>query len=129
MVHRSIIGTVERAVAVLIEQHGGAFPAWLAPVQVLVLPVADTEQDVAAAFAAQCVAAGLRAHVAAGGSLGARIRDGRLAPYIAVIGPAEASQGTVALRLRDGRQLDARPTAATVSRIGDLVRAYSTNLW
>jgi len=129
MVHRSIVGTIERAVAVLIERHGGAFPAWLAPLQVLVLPVSDTEQEAAAAFAARCVVAGLRARTALGGSLGARIRDGRLVPYIAVIGPAEASEDTVALRLRDGRQAGSFPAAEAVSRIAGLVNAYSTNLW
>jgi threonyl-tRNA synthetase len=129
MVHRSIIGTVERAVAVLIEQHGGAFPAWLAPVQVLVLPVSDAERDAAAALAGRCEAAGLRTRVAAEGSLGARVRDGRLVPYIAVIGPAEASAGTVALRLRDGSRLDPLDAAAAVSRIGELVNAYSISLW
>jgi threonyl-tRNA synthetase len=117
MVHRSIVGSIERAVAVLIEQHGGAFPAWLAPVQVLVLPVSDAEQDAATAFADRCVAAGLRTRVAAEGSLGARIRDGRLVPYIAVIGPAEVSNDTVALRLRDGRRLDAIDTGEAVRRL------------
>jgi threonyl-tRNA synthetase len=129
MVHRSIVGTVERAVAVLIEQHGGAFPAWLAPVQVLVLPVSDAEDDAARAVAGRCLAAGLRVRVAAEGSLGSRIRDGRLVPYVAVIGAAEAREGTVALRLRGGQQAGSLPAAEMVSRIGELVHAYSINLW
>ena len=117
MVHRSIVGSIERAVAVLIERHGGAFPAWLAPVQVLVLPVSDAERDAAAGFAGRCLGAGLRVSVAAGGSLGARIRDGRLVPYIAVIGAAEAGQDTVALRLRDGRRLDPVDAGEAVARL------------
>jgi threonyl-tRNA synthetase len=129
MVHRSIVGTVERAVAVLIEQHGGAFPAWLAPVQVLVLPVSDAEHRAADEFAARCVAAGLRARVDAEGSLGARVRAGRLVPYIAVAGPAEAAAGTVAVRLRDGRQAGVFPVAEAVSRIAGLVNEYSISLW
>jgi len=129
MVHRAIVGSIERAVAVLVEQHGGAFPAWLAPVQVLVLPVTGAELADARSVAAQCLAAGLRAVVAADGSLGARIRDGRLVPYVAVIGAAEAGPGTVALRLRDGRQLGAFPVRDAVCRIAALVNAYSTALW
>jgi threonyl-tRNA synthetase len=129
MVHRSIVGTVERAVAVLTEQHGGAFPAWLAPAQVLVLPVSDAEDDAARAVADRCLAAGLRVRVATEGSLGARIRDGRLVPYVAVIGAAEARERTVALRLRGGQQAGSLPAAEMVSRIGELVHAYSINLW
>ncbi|MGZ6878156.1 MAG: threonine--tRNA ligase, partial [Nocardioidaceae bacterium] len=76
MVHRSIIGSVERVVAHLIEQHGGAFPAWLAPVQLVVLPISEAEVPAAAALAGRCVELGLRAEVARPdrGSLGARIR-------------------------------------------------------
>jgi threonyl-tRNA synthetase len=129
MVHRSIVGSVERAVAVLIEQHGGAFPAWLAPVQVLVLSVSDTEAGPARSFADRCVAAGLRARFAGEGSLGARIRDGRLVPYIAVIGAEEARRETVALRLRDGRQAGSFPVREVVSRIAGLVSEYRTTLW
>jgi threonyl-tRNA synthetase len=134
MVHRSIVGSIERAVAVLIEQHGGAFPAWLAPVQVLALPVSDSEQQAAAAFTARCVAAGLRgsAVAASDGSLGARIRVGRLVPYIAVIGPAEAAKDTVALRLRDGRRLDALDAGEAIERIAarsDPFRGGGNALW
>lgn len=82
MVHRSIIGSVERAVAHLIETHGGAFPGWLAPTQVIVLPVSDTERDQAAALVQRCAAQGLRADLLGPehGSLGARIRAARLVP-------------------------------------------------
>ncbi|WP_308408860.1 aminoacyl--tRNA ligase-related protein, partial [Streptomyces sp. AC627_RSS907] len=64
MVHRSVIGSVERAVAHLIEVHGGAFPGWLAPVQLVVLPVTDAEVDRAREVARQCLERGLRAEVA-----------------------------------------------------------------
>ncbi|MER5641501.1 threonine--tRNA ligase, partial [Kitasatospora sp. NPDC002227] len=107
MVHRSIIGSVERAIAHLIEQHGGAFPAWLAPVQLLALPVSDAELPAAEALADQALDLGLRAELAAPaeGTLGARIRNHRLVPYLAVIGPREAAAGQVAIRLRDGSRL------------------------
>ncbi|MGW2180600.1 threonine--tRNA ligase [Streptomyces sp. NPDC001732] len=131
MVHRSIIGSVERAVAHLVERHGGAFPAWLAPTQLVVLPVSDAELANAAAFARRCVELGLRAEIAAPerGSLGARIREARLVPYQVVIGAREAVDDRVALRLRDGRRLDPQPADDMLARIGALVDAHSTDLW
>ena len=82
MVHRSIIGSAERAVAHLIDVHGGAFPGWLAPVQLVVLPVADAQLPQADALAGQATGRGLRAVVARpeSGSLGARIHASRLVP-------------------------------------------------
>ncbi|MCT4354325.1 threonine--tRNA ligase [Streptomyces sp. Je 1-79] len=131
MIHRSVVGSVERAVAHLLEQHGGAFPGWLAPVQLVVLPVSESERAVAEALAARCVGRGLRAEVAGPdrGSLGARVRAARLVPYQAVVGAKEAADGLVALRLRDGRRLDPRPADEVLRRIEDLVGAYSTALW
>ncbi len=131
MVHRSIIGSVERAVAHLIEQHQGAFPAWLAPTQLVILPISDAEIPNAASLARRCAGLGLRARIEGPdrGSLGARIRDARLVPYQAVIGAREAADGRVALRLRDGRRLDPRPVDDALGRIGALVGAHSTELW
>ncbi|WTP18157.1 threonine--tRNA ligase [Streptomyces sp. NBC_00191] len=131
MVHRSVIGSVERAVAHLIEVHGGAFPAWLAPTQLVVLPVSEAESGRADSLVRRCVAQGLRAEVAGPerGTLGARVRAARLVPYQAVIGAKEADGDQVALRLRDGRRLDALPAAEVLSRIGALVAAHSTELW
>jgi threonyl-tRNA synthetase len=131
MVHRSIIGSAERAVAHLIERHGGAFPAWLAPIQLAILPVSDAERPRAAALLQQGLDQGLRPHLAdpEHGSLGARIRAARRVPYQAVIGAREAADGQVALRLRDGRRLDPRPAADVLTRIGALIGAHSPALW
>ncbi|MGW0600159.1 threonine--tRNA ligase [Streptomyces sp. NPDC002776] len=131
MVHRSIIGSVERAVAHLIEQHGGAFPAWLAPTQLVILPLSDTELPNAASLAERCTRLGLRAQIAEPdrGSLGARIREARLVPYQAVIGAKEAADDHVALRLRDGRRLDPQPMGDVLTHIRALTAAHSTNLW
>ncbi|MFF3562412.1 threonine--tRNA ligase [Streptomyces sp. NPDC002574] len=131
MVHRSVIGSVERAVAHLVEQHGGAFPAWLAPTQIAVLPVSADERPVAEALAERCLDLGLRAEVAGPerGSLGARVREARLVPYQAVIGATEAADGHVALRLRDGRRLAPRPAEDVLARVRALTGAHSTDLW
>nr|WP_167501333.1 threonine--tRNA ligase [Streptomyces malaysiensis] len=131
MVHRSIIGSVERAVAHLIEEHGGAFPAWLAPTQLVVLPISEAELEQAGEVVRRCEGLGLRAELAGPerGSLGARIREYRLVPYQAVIGAREAGEGQVALRLRDGRRLDPQPAGEALARIGALVGAHGTELW
>jgi threonyl-tRNA synthetase len=131
MVHRSIIGSVERAVAHLIEHHAGAFPAWLAPTQLMILPISDAELPNAAALAHHCAALGLRADTSAPdrGTLSARIRDARLVPYQAVIGPKEAASDHIALRLRDGRRLDPQPAPDALTRIRALIDAHSTALW
>ncbi|HET6502023.1 MAG TPA: threonine--tRNA ligase [Amycolatopsis sp.] len=131
MIHRSIIGSVERAVAHLIEVHGGAFPAWLAPTQVVVLPVTDAEVPPAAEFVRRCAEVGLRAELSgpARGGLGARIRAARLVPYQAVLGPREVAGEEVAVRLRDGRRLDARPAAEMIEEIRAIVDAHGTGLW
>ncbi|MGP4110087.1 aminoacyl--tRNA ligase-related protein [Streptomyces sp. 4N509B] len=133
MVHRSVIGSVERAVAHLVETHAGAFPAWLAPTQLVALPVTDDELPHAARLVERCVSLGLRARLAGPeeGTLGARIRAERLVPYHAVIGHREAAAGAdlVALRLRDGRRLPARPAGGVLDRVGRLVASRSAELW
>ena len=131
MVHRSIVGSMERVMAHLIEQHGGAFPPWLAPLQVAVLPIGVAEADAAREFSELCLELGLRAEVldAERGTLGARIREARLAPYQAVIGSREAAAGAVALRLRDGRKVEAMSVAEAGKRIGERVAARGSGLW
>ncbi|WP_432069687.1 threonine--tRNA ligase [Streptomyces sp. AA1529] len=131
MVHRAVIGSVERAVAQLIEVHGGAFPAWLAPVQLAVLPVSEAELPAGEAFVRRCTAAGLRAELAppGRGSLGARVREARRVPYQAVLGRREAAAGRIAVRPRDGRRLDPLPEHEVLARIGALVEGHSTELW
>ncbi|WP_107655451.1 threonine--tRNA ligase [Nocardia suismassiliense] len=131
MVHRSIIGSVERAVAHLIEQHGGAFPAWLAPLQAVVLPIHEAERSAALDLRDRCRAAGLRVQLidADAGSLAARVRETRLVPYQLILGPAETSNGEVAVRLRDGRRLPAQPVHAAVAHIRALIESRDTRLW
>lgn len=131
MVHRSIIGSVERAVAHLVERHGGAFPVWLSPVQIAVLPITDDQVARADAAARQCLDRDLRAEVLRPdqGTLGARIRRARLAPYQAIIGAAEIESGTVALRLRDGRTLDPLPVEDVLAQVSEVVAGRRIDLW
>jgi len=131
MVHRSIVGSMERAVAHLIERHGGAFPDWLAPEQLVVLPVADAQDPAAAAVARRATGLGLRARVASpdSGTLNRRIRSSRLVPYQAVIGEREAAGGQVAVRLRDGRRLPPLPADAALAGIAAHAAAHRTDLW
>ena len=119
MVHRSLAGSMERLVGHLIEEHGGAFPVWYAPVQVAVLPLGREQDQAAHSFRQAALGAGLRAEVVPEGSIGARIRAaaGRRIPYVAVIGAREAADGRVALRLRDGHRLDPQPQAEAIALI------------
>ncbi|TCO51383.1 threonyl-tRNA synthetase [Kribbella antiqua] len=122
MVHRAIVGSIERAVAQLIEVHGGAFPAWLAPAQLVVLPISDDEEKAAGEVARRAIDRGLRVEVAHAdeGSLGARIRENRLAPYQAVIGAREVADRALSIRERNGRQHEAEPIGEVLDRIADL---------
>ncbi|GIH24305.1 threonine--tRNA ligase [Acrocarpospora phusangensis] len=129
MVHRSIVGSVERAVAHLIEVHGGAFPAWLAPRQVVVLPVSEAEIPAAEALAGRCRELGLRADVSAQGSLSARIRAAHLTPYQAVVGSREAADGSVSLRLRGSRSLPPMPVGEALGKIAALAGTRRPELW
>jgi threonyl-tRNA synthetase len=130
MVHRSVIGSLERLFAHLIEVHQGAFPAWYAPLQLAVLPVGADQADVAVAFADEALRRGLRVEVLHEGSLGARIRAaaGRKAPYVAVVGAREAAEGLVSLRLRDGRELPPQKADEALDLIGEVVAARSVAL-
>ncbi|MEU7618454.1 threonine--tRNA ligase [Micromonospora rifamycinica] len=133
LVHRSLVGSMERLFAYLIEVHQGAFPPWYAPVQLLLLPVDAGQAGQAGAvtrLARRAVDAGLRVEVDATGSLGARVRDAarRRVPYVGVVGAREAADDAVALRLRDGRSLDPMPADDAVGLIGAVVAARSAEL-
>jgi threonyl-tRNA synthetase len=108
IVHRSIISTIERMTAHLLEVHNGALPPWLSPVQVLVLPTSDDTRGYAADIWQHLTCERLRAEIDdRDATLGARIRvaQQRKIPYLAVAGPREQEAGTVSVRLRTGEQL------------------------
>ena len=125
MIHRSLVGSLERLLGLLLDHHGGALPAWYAPVQVAVLPVGGALVD---PFAAALRGAGLRVSVQAEGSLAARVRDARLVPYVAVIGPREAAAGEVSLRVRGSGELPAMAAPRALAMISELVAARSPAL-
>ncbi len=103
MIHRALLGSVERFFGVLLEHYAGAFPVWLAPMQVQVLPVAEAHEDYARAVASRLKAARHRVEVvAATDPLGKRVRNGKSAkiPYVLVVGDDDVANGTVGVNAR-----------------------------
>ena len=106
VVHRSSIGAIERLVAFLIEQYGGAFPLWLSPMQVTVLPVSDKHAEYAQEVFEQLKAQGIRTELSAGDSLGKRIRNTKMqkVPYFIVVGDQEVAHKTITIENREGQK-------------------------
>lgn len=105
MIHRALLGSMERFFGVLIEHYGGAFPVWLAPVQARLIPIADRHMAYSEQVAERLRAAGIRAEVSHSTErMQAKIRDAQLQkiPYMLIIGDREMANGAVALRLRTG---------------------------
>jgi len=108
MIHRTVLGSMERFLASLIEHYGGAFPVWLAPLQVTVIPVADRHLDYAFELERQLKSGGVRAEVDARSErVNLKIRQAQLdkVPYMLVVGDKEVADATVSVRLRSGEQL------------------------
>ena len=108
MVHRVILGAIERFLGVLIEHYAGAFPVWLAPVQAMIVTVTDAQLDFARAVCEQLRSRGVRVEVdTRSEKLGYKIREAQMqkVPYMLVIGDKEVEQGAIAPRKRDGTQV------------------------
>jgi threonyl-tRNA synthetase len=119
MVHRALLGSMERFFAVLIEHYAGAFPVWLAPVQAVLIPIADRHAAYARKLAGELKAAGLRVQVDDGSErMQAKIRNAQTQkiPYMLVIGDKEVEQGGVSLRLRNGENPGLMKVEAFVER-------------
>ncbi|MFA5628991.1 MAG: threonine--tRNA ligase [Dehalococcoidales bacterium] len=112
MVHRTVLGSMERFMACLIEHYGGAFPVWLSPVQVAILPIADRHNDYAQKLASELKAKDLRVEVDyQQGTVNNKIRQAQAQkiPYMLIIGDKEADNGTVSVRFRNGEQKNGIP--------------------
>jgi threonyl-tRNA synthetase len=119
MVHRALLGSLERFFGVLIEHYAGAFPAWLSPIQVALIPIADRHLDYAKDVAVQLRRAGLRVMLDDRSErMNAKIRDAQnqKIPYMLVIGDKEIENDQVALRLRNGENLGPVPVAKFIER-------------
>jgi threonyl-tRNA synthetase len=120
VIHRALLGSLERFIGILIEHFGGAFPAWLAPVQARVIPVAEAHRAGACAVAAELESRGVRVDVdEASETLAKRIRNAELEkiPYVVVFGEKEAGGGTLALRVRGERDVSEKPREAALEQI------------
>jgi threonyl-tRNA synthetase len=126
MIHRAIFGTLERFVGFLIEHFAGAFPLWLAPEQVRVLPITDAQLPAARALHERLRAAAIRSHLDdRNETLNYRVRDGEMAkvPYIAVVGGREAEHNTVAVRAHGaGNKADVMAQDAFISQLTENIR-------
>ncbi len=110
MIHRALLGSLERFYGVLIEHYAGAFPVWLAPVQAMVIPISDRHNEYARQVADTLKVADLRAEIdTSSGRMNAKIRNAQMQkiPYMLVVGDKEMEAGTVAVRLRSGEDLGA----------------------
>jgi threonyl-tRNA synthetase len=131
MIHRAMLGSVERFLGILIEHTAGAFPLWLAPVQAVVIPVGENFYAYGAEVTARLAEAGVRVELDdRSESLGYRVREAQVqkVPYMLVVGARETESGAVAVRRRAGADLGAMPVEAFAERLRGLVETRSREL-
>ena len=124
MVHRALYGSIERFFGILIEHYAGAFPVWLAPVQVVVMPITDRQQEYAKTVHAKLEAAGFRVHLDdRKEKVNLKIRDAQMqkVPYMLVVGDREAEAGTVSVRHRKHADMGVKPLDQFIADITALV--------
>ncbi len=124
MIHRAILGSLERFIGIIIEHFAGTFPFWLAPVQAVVLPLSEKFTDYGREVLAKLKAAGIRAEIdESNEKLGAKIRNAQLqkVPFMLVVGEKEAASGSVALRERGGQQ-STMSVDALIAKAQELIR-------
>ena len=128
MVHRALYGSIERFFGTLVEHYAGAFPVWLAPVQVVVMPITDRQLDYAKKVHARLEAAGLRSHLDdRKEKVNLKIRESQLqkVPYMLVVGDREAEAGTVSVRHRKHADMGVKPLEQFVEDVCKLVESKS----
>ncbi len=131
MIHRALFGSVERFFGVLLEHYAGAFPVWLAPVQVVAVPVADEYSDYLADVVARMKGAGIRVELdASDDRMQKKIRTHTVAkvPYIVIAGEEDRANNAVSFRFRDGEQVNGVPIDDAIARITDIIATRSTDL-
>lgn len=126
MIHRALVGSPDRFLGVLIEHYAGAFPLWLAPVQVKILPVSEKHTEYGTSVLKDLTGAGIRAELDDSDSLGKRIRNVKIqkVPYFLVIGDQEVADGTVTLEGRT-EKVGTFPIEELLTRLQDEVRTRS----
>ncbi|WP_448060657.1 threonine--tRNA ligase [Cellulomonas hominis] len=128
MIHRALFGSIERFFAVLTEHYAGAFPAWLAPVQVLAIPVAEPFEGYVSEIVDRLRAQGIRAEVDRGDErFGKKIRNAstQKIPFVLIAGGEDAEAGAVSFRFRDGRQENGIPVDEAIDRVVAAVRDHA----
>ncbi|WP_405095415.1 threonine--tRNA ligase [Micromonospora sp. NBC_01412] len=128
MLHRALFGSIERFFGVLTEHYAGAFPAWLAPVQVVGIPIREDHTDYLHGFVAALRAEGIRAQVDAGDDrMQKKIRTAQQQkiPFMVIAGDDDVAAGTVSFRYRDGSQRNGVPMAEAVAHVLDVVTSRS----
>lgn len=128
MVHRTVLGSMERFIACLVEHYAGAFPAWLSPVQVVVIPIADRHLEYAFRVSEILKENGLRVRVDNRPErMNSKIREAQLdkIPYMLIVGDKESSAGTIALRLRGGEDLGSVTITEFINRAQSVIKSKS----
>jgi threonyl-tRNA synthetase len=128
VIHRAIFGSFERFIAILIEHFAGAFPLWLAPIQAVVIPIADRHAEYAQGIRRELLAAGLRADLdERQEKIGYKIREAQLQkiPYMLVVGDREVAEGTVSVRTRSGGDQGASTVSGFVTSAREEITAKS----
>ena len=124
MIHRALFGSIERFIGVLVEHYAGAFPPWLAPVQVQGIPIAERHNDHLYDVAKQMKAAGIRVEIDdSDDRMQKKIRNAQLqkVPFMVIVGDQDVEAGAVSFRYRDGRQDNGIPVAEAIQRVVDAV--------
>lgn len=132
MVHRGVLSTMERMVALLIEEYEGNFPLWLSPMQAMIIPIADRHIAYAEEVASQLRKRGLRVEVDKRAErMNGKIRDAQMRkiPYMLVCGDREAENKTLAVRVRGGGDLGAKPLDEVVSHLANERETKALTLW
>jgi len=131
LIHRAVTGSTERFMGVLIEHFAGAFPVWLAPVQVMLVPIADRHVEYAKKVQSQLQDLGFRVELDVRTErMNAKIRDAQMMkiPYMLVVGDKEAEAGAVAVRLRSGEDLKAMPLEQFIAMAKPVIESRSLEL-